>query len=231
VPSVDLRLPEPERRLAAALASAWRDLLYVPGPGFTSPLDPGVYRSSFVIALAAGAAVRLSSLIVPAFGTELCRLRLEPLERHPAERLGSFFEPARTGAVHALTGDRLGGAARPPDRAEWRYEGPALVARLGRPSRVRLLREVGRGAGFSWQADRGIVITTGDGDACLLLGEADPGETASFLPTLGLHRALLDPSAELPPGVSVRGLLGYGEWDADVDVTVELRSLPYFRDG
>ena len=64
----DLRLPEPERRRAAGLVTRWRDLLYVPGPEFTSPLDPGLYRSSFVIVPAEGRAVRVSSFVVPAFG-------------------------------------------------------------------------------------------------------------------------------------------------------------------
>ena len=75
----DLSLPEPERRRAALLRGHWRDLLYVPGPNFTSPIEPGVYSSSFVVVPADGPAVRVSSIVVPAFGGEICRLRLEAL--------------------------------------------------------------------------------------------------------------------------------------------------------
>ena len=39
----DLPLPEPERRRAALLAGHSDDLLYVPGPGFTSLIEPGIY--------------------------------------------------------------------------------------------------------------------------------------------------------------------------------------------
>ena len=220
--TLDLTLPEPERRLAATLAGPWRDLLYVPGEGFTSPLDPGIYRSSFVIVPAVGAAVRLSSVIMPAFGGELCRLRLEPVERYPAPSLGSFFEPARAGTVYALTPDRAAGAARPPDRAEWRYPGPALASRLGAIGRMRALRERGRTADGSWQADRGLVLTGVDGGEALLMSTPERSEVALFLPSPGLHRALLDPAAPTPPGVTARGLLGYGEWPDDIEITVDL---------
>jgi integrase len=43
---------------AAGLADRWSDFLYVPGPDFVSPLDPGLYRSTFVIVPATGRAVR-----------------------------------------------------------------------------------------------------------------------------------------------------------------------------
>ena len=230
VPAIDLRIPDPERDLAVTLTTAWRDFLYAPGPGFISPLDPGAYRSSFVVVPTHGPAVRVSSLVVPAFGGDLCRLRLEPLERYRSESFGSFFEPVRTGRVYALTtdhpaGDRPAGAARAPEPAEWRYAGPALASRLGRVNGVRLLRERVRGRGFSWEADRGAVLAGADGGECLLLSGAEPSETALFLPSPGLFRALLDPSAPPTPGVTARELLGYGEWPGDLDVTVELLPL------
>jgi len=159
-----------------------------------------------------------------AFGGELCRLRLEALARYRAEALGSFFEPARTGTVYALTPDREAGAARAPERAEWRYDGPSLAPRLGRVGRVRVLRERARGAGASWTADRGLVLTGADGTECLLLAVSEP-EAALFLPTPGLHRALLEPGRALQPGVTVRDLLGHGERDGDLDVTAELHPL------
>ena len=137
----ELRLPEPERRRAAGLATRWRDLLYMPGPGFTSPLDPALYRSSFVIVPSEGRAVRVSSFVVPAFGGELCRLRLEPLVSFRAENFGSFFEPGRRGAVYAMSADRKTGALRPPDRPGWSYQGPSLGSRLEHPARARVIRE------------------------------------------------------------------------------------------
>lgn len=221
--SLDLRLPEPERRRAAALATAWRDFLYVPGPGFTSPLEPGLYRSNFVIAPVEGPAVRLSSFVVPAFGGELCRLRLEALVSYRAENLGSFFEPSRTGVVYRLA-DRSRAAARPPERPEWRYGGPALTARLGRVGRPRLLRERVRGSDFSWEADRGFVLAGVDSVECLLLSVPEPSEHVLFLPAPGLYRTLLEPAASAPPGASVRELLGYGAWPRDAQIT--LASIP-----
>jgi len=223
-PHVDLTLPDAERLLAASLAGPWRDLLYAPGPDFTSPLDAGAYRASFVIVQGDGAPIRVTSRVTTAFGGELCRLGLEALTRYRAEALGSFFEPARTGTVYALTADREAGAARAPDRAEWRYDGPSLAPRLGRVGRVRVLRERARGARASWTADRGLVLTGADGTECLLLAVSEP-EAALFLPTPGLHRALLEPGRALQPGVTVRDLLGHGERDGDLDVTAELHPL------
>jgi hypothetical protein len=221
-PHVDLILPDRERALLASLRAPWRDLLYAPGPGLTSPLDPGAYRSSVVIVPADGPAVRVSSLVTPAFGGELCRLRLEVLPHAPASSLGSFFEPSRTGMVYALAPDRSTGAAHVPDRAQWRYEGPELASRLGSTRRVRLLRERARGADFSWQADRGLVLTGEGRGECLLLSVAEPSEVALFLPSAGLYCALLDPAASPPPGVTPRDLLGYGEWPGDLQITIDL---------
>ncbi|MGH7398229.1 MAG: hypothetical protein ACRELW_11910 [Candidatus Rokuibacteriota bacterium] len=223
--SIDLRLPDSERRLAAGLAETWRDVLYAPGPGFRSPLDPGAYRSSFVIVPAAGPAVRVSSLVTPAFGGELCRLRLEPLDRYRPERFGSFFEPSRVGTVYAFTPDRSGGAARAPEREDWRYAGPPLAGRLGRVRDVRVLRERGCHGAFSWEADRGMVITDVDGGACLLLSVADSPDAALFVPAPGLYRPLADPVAPSAPGVTARELLGYGDWGDELDLTVELLPL------
>ena len=144
-PHVSLHLPGHERTLLRSLVAPWRDLLYAPGPGFTSPLDPGAYRTSIVIVPVAGPAVRLSSVVMPAFGGELCRLRLEALPLDPPPSRGSFFDLSRTGTVYALTSERGVAAARAPDRAEWRYGGVSLASRLGRIGGMRLLRERGRG--------------------------------------------------------------------------------------
>jgi hypothetical protein len=225
----DLRLPEPERRRAAGLATRWHDLLYIPGPGFTSPLDPGLYRSTFVIVPAEGRAVRVSSFVVPAFGGELCRLRLEPLVSFRADNLGSFFEPRRRGVVYAMSPDRKTGAARPPDRPEWSYQGPSLQPRLERAERVRLIRErVTGGCGdsaFSWVADRGLVIVGGDDRDMLLLARPDESEQAVFVTGLGFYRALLDPAAPETPGATVRELLGYGDRGDELRIEVEIEPL------
>jgi hypothetical protein len=220
-PNVDLTLPDREGALLSSLRAAWRDLLYAPGPGFTTPLDAGVYRSSVIIVPVDGPAVRVSSLVTRAFGGELCRIRLEALPRPPAASLGSFFEPARRGTVYALTPDRSTAAARAPDRAEWRYEGPELASWLGPPRRMRVLRERGRGAAFSWQADRGLVLT-GGGREGLLLAAAEASEAALLLPAPGLYRALLDSAAGPWPGVTPRELLGYGDWPGELEITVDL---------
>jgi hypothetical protein len=229
-PHVDLTLPASERALAASLVAPWRDLLYVPGPGFTSPLDPGAYRSSLVVIRGDGVAIRVTSRVSPAFGADLSRLALEVVapERRDVlgETLGSFFDPARTGTIYALTPDRGAGATRPPDRAEWRYEGPSLAARLGRITGARLVREHGRGAGAAWTADRGLVLTAAGGVESLLLTVSEPAEVALFLPALGLHRALLQEAGAAPqPGVTVRDLLGHADRDDDVDVTVALHPV------
>jgi len=223
-PHVDLTLPDAERRLAASLSTPWRDLLYAPGPDLTSPLDSGAYRSSLVVVRADDVAVRVTSLVIPAFGGELCRLRLETLALTRVAALGSFFEPSRTGMVYAFTPGREAGAARAPDRVEWRYEGASLAPRLGRVGRVRVLRERGRVGAGSWTADRGLVLSGADGGECMVLGVTEPAEAALFLPAPGLYRALLDPRDAPQPGVTVRDLLGHGERDG-VDVSVELHLL------
>jgi hypothetical protein len=221
-PHVSLHLPGHERHLLQSLVAPWRDLLYAPGPGFTSPLDAGAYRTSIVIVPVAGPAVRLSSVVMPAFGGELCRLRLEALPHDPPPSLGSFFDLSRTGTVYALTPERGVAAARAPDRAEWRYGGESLAPRLARIGGMRLLRERGRGPGGSWEADRGLAITGADGDQCLVLGVAESEETTLLLPSLGLHRALVDPAAARQPGVTVSDLLGHGDRDDSAEITVEL---------
>jgi hypothetical protein len=228
-PRVDLTLPPEERARAASLVAGWRDLLYVPGAGLTSPLDPGAYRSSLVVIRGDGVAIRVTSRVSPAFGADLSRLALEvvapPRSAAGEETLGSFFDPARTGTLYALTPDRGAGATRPPGRAEWRYEGPSLARRLARVTRVRLVREHGRGPGAEWTADRGLALTAADGAECLVLAVSEPAEVALFLPVPGLYRALLDGSAARQPGVTVRDLLGHAERDEDVDVTVTLHPL------
>jgi hypothetical protein len=219
-PHVELTLSEPERALLRVLTAPWRDLLYVPGPGFTSPLDPGAYRSSVVIVPAAGPAVRVSSLVAPAFGRELCRLRLEAVPQVPAASLGSFFEPSRTGTVYALTPERGVAAARAPDRAEWRYGGGSLAPRLAAIRSLRRLREQGRGVDGSWTADRGLVVTGANGEDSLLLAVAEPAEAALFLPVPGLYRPLLDPAAPPHPGAGVADLLGHADDRPEVTITL-----------
>jgi hypothetical protein len=222
---VDLTLPDHERDLLRSLVAPWRDLLYAPGPGFTSPLDPGAYRTSVVIVPAAGPAIRVSSVVTPAFGGELCRLRLEMLAHGPPPSLGSFFDPSRPGTVYALASERGVAAARAPERAEWRYDGVSLAPRLARISGMRLLRERGRVGDCSWQADRGLAFTGADGAPSLVLAVAEPAEAALFLPSPGLYRTLLDPAAPPKPGVSVRDLLGHGDRDDGVETTIELLPL------
>jgi hypothetical protein len=227
----DLLLPEPERRRAAELTTSWQDLLYAPGPHFASPLDPGLYRSTFVIVPVKGRAVRVSSFVVPAFGGELCRLRLEPIASFRPEVLGSFFEPQRRGAVFAMSADRKTGAAQPPGRPGWSYQGPSLRSRLDRAENVRLVRErVSGGSGeatFSWVADRGLVIAGADGRDTLLLAVPDGSEQALLVTGPGFHRALLDPAAPRIPGAAVKDLLGYGDRDElRVEVEAERLALP-----
>jgi hypothetical protein len=225
----DLRLPEPERRRAAGLAAPWRDLLYVPGPDFSSTLDPGLYRSSFLIVPVEGRAVRVSSFVVPAFGGELCRLRLEPLVDFRPDNLGSFFEPSRRGIVYAMSRDRKAGASRPPDRPGWSYEGPSLAPRLAQVGAIRLIREHVTGgsgdAAFSWTADRGLVLTGADGRDSLLLASPEYSEQAAFLPAVGLYRALVDPAAAAVPGATVKDLLGYGDRDEQLQIRLEIDPL------
>jgi hypothetical protein len=225
-PHVDLKLPDRERALLGSLVAPWHDLLYAPGPGFTSPLDPGAYRTSVVIVPAAGPAIRVSSVVTPAFGGELCRLRLEALPHAPPLSLGSFFHPSRTGTIYALTPERGTAAAQAPERAEWRYEGVSLAPRLGRITGIRLLRERGRVGDGSWRADRGFAVTGADGGLSLVLAVAEPAEAALFLPSPGLYRTLLDPAAPPKPGVTVRDLLGHGDRDDGVETTIELLPLP-----
>ena len=171
---------------------------------------------------AVGVAVRLSSVVVPAFGGTLSRLHLEPIGRYRRESLGSFFEPSRTGTVYELTADRAAGAVRPPARPEWRYEGAELGSRLGSPRRVQLLRERVRGADFAWQADRGLVLTGAGGDEGLVLSVPEQSEVALFVSSLGLYRSLVDPATAPAPGVTARDLLGYGDWAGDLEIGVDL---------
>jgi hypothetical protein len=227
--AVDLTLPPPERRWAETLAAAWRDLLYSPGPGFRTPLEPGLFRTAFVIMPAGAPAVRVTSLVVPAFGSELCRLRLEPLTDLPIPIYGSFFEPARKGRIWRMPGDPREPAARAPEEPHWRYEGPSLEPALGRIARVHVLREEARGGtgdgAFAWTADRGLVLTGERGAKSLLLALPDREEHALFLPAIGPYRVLADPSAPETPGAGVRELLGYGDREEPFEVTVRLEAV------
>lgn len=224
--SLELLLPEPERRRAAALAGGLADFLYVPGPGFVSPLEPGLYRSSYILVLPGGSAVRVSSLVVPAFRGECCRLRLEPVQVYRAESLGSFFDPSRRGLIYMMSSDRQSGGARPAVEPGWSYEGPPLRGRLGALAQVRLLRERVTGTidgqPVAWSADRGLVLGATGGEASLLLALPETSEHTAFLPSPGLYRALLDPAAPAPPGATVKELLGYGDREGALAVRVEL---------
>ena len=221
--TIELPLPSAERALLRALAEPWRDLLYVPGPDFTSPLEPDLYRSAFLIVPAQGAAIRISSLVTPAFGIELCRLQIETLPAFSAEMLGSFFDPARRGQIYVMSKDRDAVAAQPADRAGWGYAGPALAGRLSRVERVRLIRERVTaqldGRTIGWSADRGLVIDVEDDEPCLLLASPESPEQALFLPVPRLHRALLGSSPA--PGATARELLGYGEWPEPFELALE----------
>lgn len=231
--SLELRLPEFERHRAAALAGAWSDLLYVPGAGFASLLDPGLYRSSFVIVPSGGPAIRVSSFSIPAFGDMLCRLRLEALTRVRTEVLGSFFEPSRRGAVYTMSGNRKEGGAvtPPPDRPEWSYGGPSLSPHLGEVTGVRVLRErvsaMAGGARVSWTADRGLLLVGPGGRQSLMLALPAGDERAAFLPELGFYRALLDAEQPGRPGATVRELLGYGDWEAEMEIAVTTETLSF----
>ncbi|HEX9125674.1 MAG TPA: hypothetical protein VF948_04680, partial [Methylomirabilota bacterium] len=216
--------PAAEHALAAALGSPWRDLLYVPGLEFTSPLEPGLFRSALVVVPADGPAIRISSIVMPAFGIELCRLRIEALPDHRADMLGSFCEPERRGRIFVMSKERDALAARATDRAGWSYAGPSLGDRLGRVERVRLIRErvaakLG-GQAVGWTADRGLVIDVRDSEPCLVLASAESAEEALFLPVPRLYRALLTPTAAAP-GATARDLLGYGEWPEALELALE----------
>jgi hypothetical protein len=221
---IELSLPHEERARAAVLGAPWRDLLYVPGPDFTSALEPGLFRSAFVVVPADGPAIRISSTVMPAFGIELCRLQIEALPDHRADMLGSFCEPERRGRIFVMSKERDALAARATDRAGWSYAGPSLGDRLGRVERVRLIRErvaakLG-GQAVGWTADRGLVIDVRDSEPCLVLASAESAEEALFLPVPRLYRALLTPTAAAP-GATARDLLGYGEWPEALELALE----------
>ena len=220
---IDLRLPDPERRLAATLGPGGATSSTRPVPASPPRSIPAPTARASWSSRPHGPAVRVSSLVVPAFGGDLCRLRLETLERAPSESFGSFFEVTRTGRVYALTPDRSAGAARAPERAEWRYEGPALASRLGRITGLRLLRERVRGGDFSWQADRGLVLTDAAGGECLAAERGRAvGDRALPAVARSVPRRPRRGRSRHPPGSRVRDLLGYGAWPDDLDVTVEL---------
>ena len=167
----------------------------------------------------------MTSVVQPAFGGELCRLRLEPLAHRP-ETLGSFFDPSRRGLVYAMPSTAGAGPLGPASRDGWSYDGESLRGQLGEVSRVRVLRERVIGTSgdrpLSWVADRGLLLSGRDGRESLLLAEPLPDEQAVFLPTLGAFRALTDPGHPTMPGATTRELLGYGDWDARLDVELTL---------
>jgi hypothetical protein len=175
-----------------------------------------------------GAAVRISSTVLFAFGIALCRLQLEPLPEYRAEMLGSFFDPERRGRIFAMSKEGDTVSAQPAEREGWSYTGPSLGERLGRIERVRLIRErvVAKldGRAVGWSADRGLVLDIPGSEPCLLLASAESAEQAFFLPVPRLYRALLGSTATAP-GATARELLGYGEWPEDFELTLETRAL------
>jgi len=226
--TIELALPAAEHVLAATLGAPWRDLLYVPGPDLTSSLEPGLFKSAIVVVPADGPAIRISSIVMPAFGIELCRVQLEALPDYRADMLGSFCEPERRGRIFVMSKERDALAPRPTDRSGWSYTGPSLGDRLGRVERVRLIRErvaakLG-GQEVGWAADRGLVIDVRDSEPCLVLASAESAEQALFLPVPRLYRALLSSTAAAP-GATARDLLGYGEWPEAFELALETRAL------
>jgi hypothetical protein len=224
--TIGLALPAAEHALAAELGAPWRDLLYVPGPDFTSSLEPGLFKSALVVVPTNGPTIRISSIVMPAFGIELCRVQLEALPDYRADMLGSFVEPERRGRIFVMSKEREALAARSTDRTGWSYAGPSLGDRLGRVERVRLIRErvaakLG-GQAVGWTADRGLVIDVRDSEPCLVLASAESAEQALFLPVPRLYRALLASTAAAP-GASARDLLGYGEWPEAFELALETR--------
>jgi hypothetical protein len=77
----------------------------------------------------------------------------------------------------------------------------------------------------SWVADRGLALPGADGKESLLLAVADSDDRVAVLPEVALYRALLDPTAPLVPGATVRELLGYGDWDGEMEIAVELAEV------
>jgi hypothetical protein len=180
-----------------------------------------------VVVPAAGPAIRISSIVMPAFSIELCRLQLEALPDYRAEMLGSFVDPERRGRIFVMSKERAALAARPAEGEGWSYAGPALGERLGRVERVRLIRErvtarLG-GQTVGWTADRGLIVDVPGSEPCLLLASAESAEQALFLPVPRLYRALLGSAAA--PGATARDLLGYGEWPEDFELALETRAL------
>src|SRR4030095_1909460 len=103
--------------------------------------DAGLYRASFVIAPAGRSPVRVTSLVVPAYGGELSRLRLEARDGLRRDMLGSFSDPGRRAAIYAMPADRGPARLSPVDRSGWSYEGPSLRRRLATITRGRGLVE------------------------------------------------------------------------------------------
>lgn len=171
----------------------------------------------------AAPAIRVSSIVAPAFGIHLCRLQLESLPGYRAEMLGSFVDPGRRGQIFVMSTERHA----PADRAGWSYAGPSLADRLRRVERVRLIRERVTaeldGQPIGWTADRGLVLDVGGSEPCLLLASAESAEEALFLPVPRLHRALLGTAAA--PGATARDLLGYGEWPEPFELALETRGI------
>ena len=195
-------LPVPERVRAAGLAAEWSDFLYVPGRGFTSPIEPGLYRSSFVVALASGPrgprvvlrGPRLRRRALPSPARAACQLPA----REP--RLVLRACPTRRDLRDVGGSERRAHPLAGPTRVELRRAVPRTrLARVAtRSTWFASACTGGSGdAAFSWVADRGLALTGADGERCLLLANPDDAEQALLTPRLGFYAALLDPHA--PP--------------------------------
>ena len=123
---------------------------------------------------------------MPAYGGELCRLRLETVAADRLDALGSFFDPSRRGWMYALPADRSAARLDAGERTGWSYDGPSLRPRLGEVARARILVERVRGETsgreFSWATHRGLVLIGPGGEESLFLAEPDYGEAARSCP-------------------------------------------------
>ena len=123
-PHVDLTLPDAERRPRRLPRRPWRDLLYIPGPDLTSPLDPGAYRSSLVVVRGDGVAIRVTSRVTPAFGGGAVPPEPGGAARPDARARRSARSSSRRAPAPSMRSPPTAGRRRARARArEWRYGG------------------------------------------------------------------------------------------------------------